>query len=59
MPRDLPLSNGTLLVAFDLQYRIRDVCFPHVGESTARPNCGQPMTAAPSPLATRLAGPIV
>ena len=31
MPRDLPLSNGTLLVAFDLQYRIRDVYFPHVG----------------------------
>jgi hypothetical protein len=23
MPRDLPLSNGTLLEAFDLQYRIR------------------------------------
>ena len=31
MPRDLPLSNGTLLVAFDLEYRIRDVYFPHVG----------------------------
>jgi glucoamylase len=31
MPRDLPLSNGTLLVAFDLAYRIRDVYFPHVG----------------------------
>jgi len=25
MPRDLPLSNGTLLVAFDLQCRIRDI----------------------------------
>jgi len=31
MPRDLPLSNGSLLVAFDLEYRIRDICFPHVG----------------------------
>lgn len=31
MPRDLPLSNGTLLVAYDLEYRIRDVYFPHVG----------------------------
>jgi glucoamylase len=31
MPRDLPLSNGMLLVAFDLEYRIRDVYFPHVG----------------------------
>ncbi len=31
MPRDLPLSNGWLLVAFDLEYRIRDVYFPHVG----------------------------
>jgi GH15 family glucan-1,4-alpha-glucosidase len=31
MPRDLPLSNGSLLVAFDLEYRIRDVYFPHVG----------------------------
>jgi glucoamylase len=31
MPRDLPLSNGTLLVAFDLAYRIRDIYFPHVG----------------------------
>jgi len=31
MPRDLPLSNGTLLVAFDLEYRIRDIYFPHVG----------------------------
>jgi glucoamylase len=31
MPRDLPLSNGTLLVAFDLAHRISDVYFPHVG----------------------------
>ena len=32
MPRDLPLSNGTLMVAFDLEYRIRDLYFPHVGK---------------------------
>jgi glucoamylase len=32
MPRDLPLSNGRLLVAFDRAYRIRDVYFPHVGK---------------------------
>ena len=33
MPRDLPLSNGRLLVAFDREYRIRDVYFPHVGKA--------------------------
>ncbi len=32
MPRDLPLSNGRLLVTFDLSYQIRDVYFPHVGK---------------------------
>jgi GH15 family glucan-1,4-alpha-glucosidase len=32
MPRDLPLSNGKLLVNFDLDYRIRDVYFPWVGQ---------------------------
>lgn len=32
MPRDLPLSNGRLLVTFDREYRIRDVYFPHVGK---------------------------
>ena len=32
MPRDLPLSNGKLLVCFDLEYRIRDVFYPHVGQ---------------------------
>ena len=31
MPRDLPLSNGSLLVAFDLEYRVREIFFPHVG----------------------------
>ncbi|HTR78353.1 MAG TPA: glycoside hydrolase family 15 protein, partial [Gemmatimonadaceae bacterium] len=32
MPRDLPLSNGRLLVAFDRDYLIRDIYFPHVGK---------------------------
>jgi len=31
MARDLPLSNGTLLIGFDLEYRIRDIYYPHVG----------------------------
>ena len=32
MPRDLPLSNGTLLVAFGRDYLIRDIYYPHVGK---------------------------
>jgi glucoamylase len=32
MPRDLPLGNGSLLVAFDFAYQIRDLYFPHVGQ---------------------------
>ena len=31
MPRDLPLGNGSLLVAFDGDYRLRELCYPHVG----------------------------
>lgn len=31
MPRDLPIGNGSLLVAFDRQYRIADFYFPRVG----------------------------
>jgi len=31
MPRDLPVGNGSLLVAFDANYRIADFYFPHVG----------------------------
>jgi glucoamylase len=31
MPRDLPIGNGSLLVAFDAQYRLADFYFPHVG----------------------------
>ncbi len=32
MPRDLPISNGSLFVSFDKEYRIRELCFPFVGE---------------------------
>lgn len=31
MPRDLVIGNGSLVVAFDPQYRLADVYFPHVG----------------------------
>ncbi|MGZ7078316.1 MAG: glycoside hydrolase family 15 protein [Thermoanaerobaculia bacterium] len=31
MPRDLAIGNGSLLVAFDAQYRLADFFFPHVG----------------------------
>jgi GH15 family glucan-1,4-alpha-glucosidase len=31
MPRDLPLSNGNLMINFDHEYNIRDVYYPHVG----------------------------
>lgn len=31
MPRDIPVGNGRLLLAFDRQYRLRDLYFPHVG----------------------------
>jgi len=32
MPRDIPLGNGSLLVAFDSNYQIRDLYWPHVGQ---------------------------
>ena len=32
MPRDIPVGNGSLLVNFDHQYRIRDLYWPHVGQ---------------------------
>jgi len=31
MPRDLPIGNGSLLVAFDSQYRVSDFYYPRVG----------------------------
>ena len=32
MPRDIPVSNGNLLVNFDFDYRIRDIYFPWIGQ---------------------------
>ncbi|HEY3347738.1 MAG TPA: glycoside hydrolase family 15 protein, partial [Nitrospirota bacterium] len=32
MPRDIPVGNGSLLVAFGKDYLIREFYFPHVGE---------------------------
>ncbi len=32
MPRDLPLSNGNVMINFDGDYNIRDVYYPHVGQ---------------------------
>lgn len=41
MPRDLPIGNGRLLVAFDRTYTLRDVYYPRVGQENhtqGRPN---------------------
>ncbi|MFO0827276.1 MAG: glycoside hydrolase family 15 protein [Phycisphaerales bacterium] len=40
MPRDIPVGNGEMLVAFDDRYRMRDVYWPRIG----MPNhtCGHP-----------------
>jgi oligosaccharide amylase len=32
MPRDLPVCNGSLLVAFDDKYNLRELYYPHVGQ---------------------------
>src|SRR5438046_7106679 len=32
MPRDLPISNGNLMINFDHEYNIRYVYYPHVGQ---------------------------
>ncbi len=32
MPRDIPVGNGNLLVNVDLDYRIRDIFFPRIGQ---------------------------
>src|ERR1700733_14307976 len=32
MPRDLPIGNGNVLIAFDKDYLLREFCYPHVGE---------------------------
>lgn len=33
MPRNIPLGNGQLLVAFDQTHQIRDFYYPHVGQA--------------------------
>ena len=32
MPKDLPVSNGSLLVNFDSNYQLRDIYFPFIGQ---------------------------
>jgi GH15 family glucan-1,4-alpha-glucosidase len=32
MPKDIPISNGNLLINFDFDYQIRDVYYPLVGQ---------------------------
>jgi glucoamylase len=32
VPRDIPVGNGSLLIAFDANYTIRDLYYPHVGK---------------------------
>lgn len=32
MPRDIPIGNGNILIAFDKNYILREFCFPYVGE---------------------------
>jgi len=32
MPRDLPVCNGNMLVAFDSHYNLRELFYPHVGQ---------------------------
>lgn len=32
MPRDLLIGNGSLVVAFDAQYRLADIYYPHAGQ---------------------------
>lgn len=32
MPRDIPIGNGTMLAAFDFDYRLRDFYYPRIGK---------------------------
>ncbi|MBI5632547.1 MAG: glycoside hydrolase family 15 protein [Nitrospirae bacterium] len=34
MPRDIPIGNGKILIAFDRGYRLREFYYPHVGEES-------------------------
>ncbi len=33
MPRDLPIGNGNMLVAFDSRYHLRELYYPYVGQA--------------------------
>ncbi len=32
MPRDIPIGNGSLLIAFDQNYCLRDIYYPYAGK---------------------------
>lgn len=32
MPRDIPISNGRLMICFDRDYSLRELYYPHVGQ---------------------------
>ena len=32
MPKDIPVSNGSFLLNFDFDYRLRDIFFPFIGQ---------------------------
>ena len=38
MPRDLPIGNGKVLIAFDKDYLLRELYYPHVGEENHTQN---------------------
>ncbi|MFH1691676.1 MAG: glycoside hydrolase family 15 protein [Candidatus Omnitrophota bacterium] len=40
MPKDIPVSNGSLLLNFDSDYQIRDIYFPFIGQENH--SSGQP-----------------
>jgi len=39
MPRDLPIGNDNLLVNFDLDYNLRDIYYPHIGQENHAEGC--------------------
>lgn len=34
MPRDLPIGNGNMLIAFDRDYQLRELYYPYVGQES-------------------------
>ena len=39
MPRDVPVGNGNLLINFDTDYNMRDICYPYVGMENHAGGC--------------------